>query len=165
MAGKNIFPVPDAPLRILKLLAVKKIPFVIVGGAAMALHGIPRSTIDIEIVVPAKQENIKKLFSIIHKSKFISRDEDITAMADKPHFLIGEWITLQDKSGMELVDIFFEEKKAYTELSRRAKKIQGKNLDFRVASLKYPEKMKKLSARAIDLADIILIKERLKSRK
>jgi hypothetical protein len=160
MAGKNIFPVPNAPLKILKLLATKKIPFVIVGGAAMALHGIPRSTIDIDIVVPAKGGAVNKLFSVIHGSKFLTRDKYITAIIDKPHLLVGQWITLQDKSGMELVDIFFENEKKYNGLSRRAKKIKGVKFDFHVASLGDIERMKRKSARAIDLADIALIREK-----
>jgi hypothetical protein len=54
MAGKNIFLVPEVPLKILKLLSKKEIPFVIVGGAAMALHGIPRSAL---IREKRKEEN------------------------------------------------------------------------------------------------------------
>ncbi len=165
MAGKNIFLVPDVPLKILKLVATKKIPFVIVGGAAMALHGIPRSTIDIDIVVPVEAETVNKLFSTIERSEFLSRDKYITSIINKPHLLIGQWITLQDKSGMEFIDIFFENEKEYIGLSRRAKKIKGAKFDFYVASLVDLEKMKKKSARAIDMADIALIRERQGKKK
>ena len=55
MAGRNILSVPEAGLIILKELAKGKIPFIIVGGAAIALHGIPRSTLDIDIIVPAEK--------------------------------------------------------------------------------------------------------------
>ena len=165
MAGKNIFLVPDVPLKILKLVATKKIPFVIVGGAAMALHGIPRSTIDIDIVVPVEAEILNKLFLTIHRSKFLSRDKDITNIINKPRLLVGQWITLQDKAGMEFIDIFFEDEKEYLGLSKRAKKIKGAKFDFHVASLDDLEKMKKISARAIDLADIALIREKRNKKK
>ena len=165
MAGKNIFPVLDAPLKILKLLVTKKIPFVIVGGVAMALHGIPRSTIDIDTVVPAEIETVNKLFSTIQKSVFLSHDKYITSIINKPHLLVGQWITLQDKAGMEFIDIFFENEKEYIGLSKRAKKIKGTKFDFHVASLDDLEKMKKKSARAIDLADIALIREKRGKKK
>ncbi|MBU1853757.1 MAG: hypothetical protein KJ957_06930 [Candidatus Omnitrophica bacterium] len=165
MAGKNIFPVPNVPLKILKILAAKKNPFVIVGGAAMALHGIPRSTIDIDIVVPAENEAVKKLFLNIQKTGLLKRDRHIVRMIDSPDLLIGQWITLQDKTGIELVDIFFENEKEFTGLLKRSKKIKGKKFNFYVASLDDLEKMKKKSARAIDLADIALIREKRGKKK
>lgn len=161
MAGKNIFPIPEIPLKLLKLFATQKIPFVIVGGSAIALHGIPRSTLDIDIVVPAETDTISKLFSVIHKAGFLSRDRYVIGLINRPHLLIGQWITLQDKDGTEFIDIFFESEKEFNELLKRAKKIKGIKVNFFIASLGDLEKMKKISARPIDLADIVLIREKL----
>jgi len=44
--------------RIIKLFrqfSFRKIPYVIVGGMALVLHGIPRATLDIDIIVPANR--------------------------------------------------------------------------------------------------------------
>jgi len=165
MAGKNIFPVPETPLIVLKSLAIDRVPFVIVGGAAIALHGIPRSTIDIDIVVPADINTINKLFLTIHKAGLSSRDKHITAIIDRPHLLIGQWITLQDKTGMEFIDIFFENEKEFTGLSKRAKRVKWSDFNLCAASLNDLEKMKRKSARAIDLADIALIREKRGKKK
>ena len=165
MAGKNIFPVPEVPLKILKLFAKGKIPFVIVGGAAIALHGIPRSTMDIDIVVPAELDTVNRLFSAIQDAGLLSRDKYIFTLIDKPNLLIGQWMTLQDKRGMEFIDIFFESKEEFKELLKRAKKIKGIKFNFYIASLSDLEKMKKISARAIDLADIVLIREKRGKKK
>lgn len=165
MAGKNIFPIPDVPLKFIRLFATEKIPFVIVGGAAIALHGIPRGTLDIDIVVPAEAETVNRLFSIIHEAGLLSRDRYITAVIGRPHLLIGQWITLQDSSGMELIDIFFESEEEFSGLLKRARKIKGMKFNFHIASLYDLEKMKKISARAIDLADIVLIREKLGKKK
>ena len=165
MAGKNIFPVPKVPLKVLKLLAAEKIPLVIVGGAAIALHGIPRATLDIDIVVPAKADTAGKLFSVMQNKGLLSRDKYIFSIIDRPHLLIGQWVTLQDKSGMEFIDIFFESEKGFDRLLKRAKKIKGASFNFYIASLNDLEKMKKISARAIDLADIVLIKEKRGKKK
>ena len=163
MAGKNIFPVPEVPLKILRSIAAKKIPFVIVGGAAIALHGIPRATLDIDIVVPA--DTAGKLFSFMQDKSLLSRDKYISTIANRPHLLIGQWITLQDKNGMEFIDIFFESEEEFNSLLKRAKKIKTGKFNFYIASLGDLEKMKRISARAIDLADIVLIKEKRGKKK
>ncbi|MDP2921402.1 MAG: hypothetical protein Q8O12_03430 [Candidatus Omnitrophota bacterium] len=164
MAGKNIFPVPEIPLKALKRFAGEKLPFVIVGGVAIALHGIPRSTIDIDIVMPAEAEAAGKLFSVMRHAGLLSRDRYIFTLIDKPHLLIGQWMTLQDKSGMEIIDIFFESEKEFTGLLKHAKKIKMARLNFYVASLDDLERMKRMSARAIDMADIALIEEKKGSK-
>ena len=160
MAGKNIFPVPETPLKILKLFAAKRIQFVIVGGAGLVLHGIPRSTLDIDIVMPAEADAVSRLFSTIEHAGLLSRDRYIFTLTDRPHLLIGQWMTLQDKQGMELIDIFFENEKEFNKLLERAKKIKMARFNFHIASLDDLEKMKRISARAIDLADIVLIREK-----
>lgn len=165
MAGKNTFPVPKIPLKTLKLFTTEEIPFVIVGGAAIALHGIPRSTLDIDIVVPSETETLNRLFSVIGDAGLLKRDKNITAIIGRPHLLIGQWITLQEKSGIEVIDIFFENEKEFNGLLRRAKKIKGAKFNFYIASLDDLEKMKRKSARPIDLADIALIREKRGKKK
>jgi len=160
MAGKDVFSVPEIPLKILKSLATERIPFVIVGGAAMVLHGIPRATLDIDIVMPVGSETVSKLFSIIEKAGLSSRDRYIASIINRPDLLIGQWITLQNRSGRELVDIFFERKKEFDALLKRSKKIKGAKFNFHIASLNDLEKMKKESGRPIDFADIVLIREK-----
>ncbi len=160
MAGKNTLPVLEIPLKILKAFTEEKIPFIIVGGAAIALHGIPRSTLDIDIIVPAKGQIIARLSQAAGDIGLLSRDRYISALAGRPHLLIGQWITLQDKMGRELIDVFFEDEKEFNKLLKRSKNIKGEQLGFYIASLADIEKMKKVSARPIDIADIALIKER-----
>ena len=164
MAGKNTSPVPEAGLKILKDLSKEKIPFVIVGGAAIVLHGIPRSTLDIDVVMPSEAGVVAKLFSLAKRKNFLIRDKDIVSIVDKPRLLIGQWITLQDKSGGELVDIFFENEKEFDALFKRAKRIKVNRFNIYVASLYDLQAMKKASGRPIDLADIVLIKEKNKRK-
>lgn len=160
MAGKNTSPVPEAGLKILKDLSKEKIQFVIVGGAAMVLHGIPRSTLDIDVVVPAESHTTNRLFSLAESKSLSSSDKYIVNIADKPHLLIGQWITFQDEHGREIIDVFFENEKEFNRLLKRAKKVKGRQFIFCVASLGDLQAMKKASGRPIDLADIALIKEK-----
>lgn len=151
---------PTGPFSFLKLLAREKIPFVVVGGAALALHGIPRSTLDIDLVVPAQSRAIHTLFSLARRAGLSSQQVDILKVVKQADLLAGQWITFDDPDGRELVDIFLEEPKVFQRLSRRAVTRQAKGYQLKVAALDDLERMKRASGRAIDLADIALIRER-----
>lgn len=50
-----------------------KIPYAIVGGCAIALHGIPRGTIDIDLVIQWSLENLKKTERVLKELGLVSR--------------------------------------------------------------------------------------------
>ena len=64
-----------------------------------------------------------------------------------------------------MIDVFFEDVKKFGKLRRRSVKRQGRKASFCVASLQDLERMKKASGRAIDLADIALIRELRRTRR
>jgi hypothetical protein len=136
------------------------IPLVIVGGAALALHGIPRSTLDIDIVIPARQGILPQLLKALEDVGLHSQQKGITRLADKPGFLIGQWVSFNDSEGQETLDVFFEEPEAFARLLSQSLKRRGPLVTYQVASLDDLEKMKRSSGRPIDLADIALIEEK-----
>ena len=165
MAGKDTSPIPEIALETLESLAKNKIPFIIEGGAAMVLHGIPRSTLDIDIIVPAVSGVVEKLFMTANHKYLSSREKDITIFKDRPNFLVGQWINFKDKDGSELIDVFFEEEKEFDRLLKSAKKVKIGKFNYCIASLKDLETMKRESGRPLDMADIALIKERRSKKK
>ncbi len=48
-------------LKVLKALGKEKVDYILIGGFAVILHGLPRLTQDIDIFVKMNSENIKKL--------------------------------------------------------------------------------------------------------
>ena len=50
--------------RVIKGLNKARLDYVLVGAAALAIHGIPRSTLDLDIYVPARTDVINKLFKV-----------------------------------------------------------------------------------------------------
>lgn len=162
MAGKREKNIPENTLSFLKLLSKERVPHVIVGGAALVLHGIPRSTLDIDIVIPAEKEAMQKLFVIAQRRGFNSRQAALLEISDRAELLIGQWITFCDADGRDIIDIFFETSKKFRELYRHSKKRRLGSSQLHIASLVDLEKMKKSSGRPIDLADIALIRERRK---
>jgi hypothetical protein len=164
MAGKDTLPIPENPLKVLKALTKEKIPFVIIGGAAIALHGIPRSTLDIDILVPSEGQTPVKLFSTMEGQGLSCSDKHIVKIIDRPRLLIGQWLTFTDKDGREFIDVFFEDEGEFNKIFKRAKKIKERQFSFYIASLDDLQKMKKESGRPIDLADIALIREKRKTK-
>lgn len=165
MAARRSGSVPSDPLNFLKLLSRERVPFILVGGSALVLHGIPRSTLDFDIFVPAQVPIPEKLFSLAGKARLTSRQSDLFRMADKPNLLIGQWVTFRDKSGRDIIDFFFEDPSRFYALRRRAIARRAQGYSLRVASLNDLVRMKRAVGRPIDLADIALIKEKLKTRR
>lgn len=53
--------------KVLKNFIKEEIEFYIVGGMALVLYGIPRTTLDIDIVIPSFKDIIFKIFEIFEK--------------------------------------------------------------------------------------------------
>jgi len=128
----------------------------------MALHGIPRATLDIDILIPAQSETIINLFTATRRVGLRSHETQILRLASKPNLLVGQWITFKDSKGREFLDIGLEEIKIFKKLFSHALKRKGEGITYYVVSLEDIERMKKASGRPIDLADIALIRERRK---
>ena len=58
---------------LLKELFDRQIQYLIVGGLAVNLHGIPRVTQDIDIIILMTKSNIKKLNSVLKELDYIPR--------------------------------------------------------------------------------------------
>ncbi len=57
-------------LRILKMLYDCKIKYILVGGLAINLYGIPRTTIDVDIMIELNNDNILSLINCFKTNGF-----------------------------------------------------------------------------------------------
>jgi len=108
--------------------------YILVRAAALVIHGLPRSTLDLDIYVPAKEETLNKLFQIADSLRLQSKERKILNISHSPDLFTNQWISFSYKG-------------------------QDKNMSVRIASLDDIMDMKESAGRAIDLADIKLIKE------
>ena len=83
----------------------------------------------------------------------------------KPNLLVGQWITFESPKDKELLDVLFEKLEIFNRLLSRSVKRKEKQLTFYIASLNDLEAMKKIVGRPIDLADIVLIREKQGKKK
>lgn len=156
---KKVTETPDWP-QILKQLSKSRIDFLVVGGGALVLHGIPRTTMDIDIYVPADDLTLSELDNILKSKLNLKSSNEFTFSSIKQaELLIGQWLSFAIPNGPEIVDVFFCRKGEFYKLHDSADIIEIENEPIYVADLETLKKMKIKSGRPIDLADVALIDE------
>ena len=90
--------------KILKLvcefLNEEKVLYVVVGGLAVLFYGIPRTTMDIDLIIKMDIDETKRFAQFLMENDFFADAEDIkTAFGEKSH------ATIEDKTSMIRLDI------------------------------------------------------------
>lgn len=135
-----------------------------VGAAALVVHGMPRSTLDIDIYVPARSDILLRIFQIAEELGLESKEKAILKIVHSPKLFTNQWICFSYKS-QDLLDVFFADEKEYNTLYKNSELKHDKNIMVRIASLNDLKAMKKVSGRPQDLADVKLIEKVIKYRK
>lgn len=142
--------------KVCNALNKKNIPYAIVGGYAVALHGIVRGTIDVDIAIHWTLQNLKKveetlkelglvsLLPIDANSVFQFREEYIKNRN------LTAWNFYDPKNPINQIDIIitYDLKKGHT------KTITSNSGKIKVLALKDLIAMKKASGRKQDLEDV-----------
>lgn len=144
--------------RIIELINAADIAYVIVGAAALVIHGLPRTTLDLDIYVAANENTLKKLFKVADKLGLKSQQREILNISNSPKLFSGQWVCFSDQ-GRDVLDVFLAREEEFNNLYKKAEIKKDKDLSLRVASLNDIIKMKRASGRPADLADLELIKE------
>lgn len=148
-------------IRLIKVLDDHKIPYAIVGGHAVALHGAYRATFDIDLVIKWTLKNLKELEIALKEIGLTSRlpltFEEVFNFKDEyiknRNLIAWNFINLDDLS--EQVDLILT-----TDLT--GKSVVSKKLGdlyAKVLAKKDLIEMKKQSGRKQDLADIEALEE------
>lgn len=141
-----------------------KLKYALVGGYALALHGLVRATIDIDLVLSLKMSDFvlaeKLLEQLGLKSRLPIRAQDVIKMREeyiKNRNLIA-WSFVDYQNPSRQVDILIT--KDVRDLDVEKISVGGKKLS--VISLKELLKMKIEAGRPQDLIDVQSIKEKLR---
>jgi hypothetical protein len=139
------------------------VEYVLVGAAALVVHGLPRATIDIDLHVPAKPEVLTHLFDLAERLDLQSQQKDILGLLNKPDLFRDQWICFSHDNE-DVLDVFLAQEKEFNVLAGNAVWKTDGDLKVRVASLDDIESMKRASTRPIDKADLELIREAKRDR-
>ena len=149
-------------LDLLKALFKNNIKYLIVGGVAVNLHGVPRATFDFDLVISTDRENILSLLKVLGEGEYIpTLPEDPIHLADPEK--VAYWIKeknviafsfYNEKHSHQVVDIIIKHPLDFQEAFQR--KVIKSIDDFKLylASIDDIIHMKRESARPKDMKDI-----------
>ena len=134
----------------------------VVGGVATVLHGYARLTADVDLIIDLEPKEALKVVNVLTGLGFEPRVPVQAAdFADpkKRAVWIGtknmQVFSLLDRSNpMRAVDLFVESPIDFEELLLRSEVVQLTGTTVRIASIEDLIRLKRLSGRALDLADI-----------
>lgn len=149
-------------LGIFRKLNEEGIRYLVVGGVAMNLLGVPRATYDIDILIDLEDDNINALMRLMKEWGFKPKVPiSVMDFADKAKR--DDWIRTKNMKAFNLVnarwalseiDIIIDAPVGYTEARKRARKITVQGVPIPVISIDDLIIMKRAAGRALDKADI-----------
>ncbi len=150
-------------------LEERGVGYAVVGGVAVNLHGIPRTTYDLDIVVDRTEPQLRAcreaLESLGLRCRLPLTLESLAGESDeelRARSLIA--VTFTDPSDpLREVDVLVDVPIPARELVGRAQRLESKELELRVVCLDDLIRLKRAAARPQDLADVAHL-ERLASR-
>jgi len=147
----------DLVLQILAALAAEHVDYVVVGGVALNLNGLPRATADIDLFVSPDADNIRRLKAALDS---VFHDPEIEQISADD--LAGAYPAVQyvPPTGEFHVDILARlgEMFRYEEIEAEERMVEG--VRVRLATPRMLYRMKKDTVRLRDRADA----ERLRQR-
>lgn len=144
----------------------EKLPYAIVGGYALALHGIVRATMDIDILLTLDQNNFERaekcLLALNLRSRIPVRAQDIIKMRkeyiENRNLIAWSFVDFQNPSRQLDIIITMDLKDVTIE------KVSVGGRKARVICLKDLMKMKIASGRPQDLVDVESIRIKLNEK-
>ena len=156
-------------LKIFSLLNKNKIKYIIVGGLAVNIHGIPRATYDIDLLLDMSNENLEKFIFFMKKlgfkPKIPVKIENLLSKEKRK-----KWIEEKNMKAFSLynpkftiteIDVVINTSISYKDAIKNVVYKKIRNIILPVISIKDIIKMKTASARKQDIADIEMLKKLL----
>lgn len=157
-------------LAIFKEFNKKKIKYIVVGGMAVNLHGIPRATYDIDLLLYLEDKNLKKYLALLKSWGFKPKAPvDIMDFAKKEKRM--DWIRHKNMKAFNLVnpdwaireiDIIIDSPVNYRKAIANIKYIRLYDVDIPTISIADLISMKRKSGRLQDKDDIRHLRKILK---
>jgi len=152
---------------VFKAFYQEKVKYLVVGGLAVNLHGVPRITYDIDIVISTDKDNVLSLNKTLKNLGYIpllpvNPDE----LADEKRR--KDWIEKHNMKAFsfhhksqnsQVVDIVLDHPLDFTKAFKRSAIKKVDDIEIYVASINDMISMKKVSTRPKDLSDMEMLKE------
>ncbi|MCB1160177.1 MAG: hypothetical protein H7A25_02965 [Leptospiraceae bacterium] len=150
-------------LRLCENLDKAGIQYAIAGGYAVALHGVVRGTIDIDLVLLISEENFLNCESVLREMGLTSRIplEVKDLLENRERYMLEKnliaWNFYNPSRLTEVVDIIL----SHNLIDMKVKSVHAYDREIKILDLESLIAMKQKSARPQDLEDIEHLKELL----
>lgn len=146
-------------LRIAEALLNEGVDFIIVGGIAVILYGMPRVSEDLDIIVKLNQENIEKIKNSLLK---IFNDNDIKeiSLEEIENYSVIRYVSPNN----EILDIIGNLGEMFNFENIEYKLIEIDGNKFKVATPSTLIKMKSNTYREKDSLDLLFLKELMRHK-
>lgn len=152
---------------IFKALKEKRVRYLVVGGIAMSLYGHPHSTADLDIMIDLTKANIDRFISAVESLGFKPKAPvSLESFADPQ--MREAWASEKNmivlclynpKEPLEEVDIFIKNPIDFKKAYRNKSDNNIGEIDITVVSIDDLIKLKEISGRKHDMADIPMLKK------
>ncbi len=137
-------------LDVFKSLQNHDVRYVVIGGIATILHGVPRTTFDLDILIKATPDNVKKLLDAL-----LDAGLGTAALTDVEDVLQNEITIFKDRVRIDVQT--FTPGIVFDEAWERKKLISYRGQPFFVVSKDDLIKSKRAAGRPVDLEDVRLL--------
>ncbi len=157
-------------IQLFQKLEQEKIRYLICGGLAVNIYGIPRMTADIDILLDFTEENLEKFETSIKLLKyqsmiplsirtFVSKKEREKAISEKNLIAYSYFNSLSNYMNLDvLIDAPFLFEDMWQE--KEVRQVEG--VAVNIVSINHLVAMKKYSNRKQDIDDVVLLSKLLK---
>lgn len=157
----------------LGLLRDGGVRFVVVGGTAVILHGVPRTTADLDLVVDLEPANLRRLVSAMNRLGYRPRApveaEDLCDPEQRKAWIADKGMRAftfhLPGHPLSDIDILIDSPLDFAELSLRAERVDAGGLLLHIAGIEDLIRMKVVAARDQDLADADALRRLLEDRR
>lgn len=150
----------------------QKVKYVIAGGIAVNLHGVPRVTQDLDLVIYLGEENVNKFSKAMgtlgYKPKIPVKIEDFGVKKNREDWIKNKGMvvfSLWNKDiPYRIIDVFVKDPIDFKELYRDKAEISMGEFKIPVVSIEHLIKLKQMAGRKQDISDIVSLRRVKKLR-
>ncbi len=129
-----------------------KVKYVVIGGIASILHGVPRATFDLDILIEASEENTKRLLNAL-----VDAGLGTATLTNVEDVLANEITIFKDRVRIDVQTLTPGLK--FQDAWKRKETMDFHGQKFYVLSLQDLISSKKASGRDVDLEDVRLLEQ------
>jgi hypothetical protein len=159
-------------IKIFKKLHCLKVKYLVAGGVAVNLHQVNRATMDLDLIVHLKKENVEKFSNVMAFLGFVPKvpvdpnllgnKKERTKWIEEKNMIVFSFVNPDNP--IEIVDVFVKEPLPFGQLYKRRKDVKAFGTTIPVLGIQDLVFLKESADRPKDQFDIYALKSLLLRR-